>query len=74
MLGESLEFCCEDVGFVRVIRLARFVMFKLVLKLRWARTTAEAFSVSRVAAEERESWECVFWRSAGKNEGQPFQP
>jgi len=32
MLGESFEFCCEDVVFVRVIRLAGFVMFKLVLE------------------------------------------
>ena len=32
MLRESREFCCEDVVFVRVITLAGFVMFKLVLE------------------------------------------
>jgi len=32
MLGELLEFGCEDVVIVRVIRVARFVMFKLVLE------------------------------------------
>jgi len=67
MLGESLEFSCEDVETVGGERL------DWRAELRRATTTTEAFSVSRAAAEERESWEYVFWRSAGKNEGQPFQ-
>jgi len=39
MLRESLEFCCEDVVSVRVITLAGFVMFKLVLEAVYLRET-----------------------------------
>ena len=41
-------------------------------ELRRATTTTEAFSVSRVAAEERELGMCVL-EICRKNEGQPFQ-
>jgi len=32
MFGESLELGCEDVVFVRVIRVARLLLVKLVLE------------------------------------------
>ena len=39
MLRESREFCCGDVVSVRVITLAGFVMFKVVLEAVYLRET-----------------------------------